>query len=100
MRKQFFGAFVALLALLITLPVQAQIQTPSASVGAKLETTVGLTDVHVQYSRPSAKGRTIFAADGLVPFGKVWRTGANEATTIEFSKAVNVEGQPVAAGKY
>jgi len=100
MRKHFFSAFVALLALLIALPVQAQINTPSASVGAKLETTVGLTDVHVQYSRPSAKGRTIFAADGLVPFGKIWRTGANAATKVTFTDNVTIGGTELEGGSY
>ena len=62
--------------------------------------TVGLTDVTVEYSRPSAKGRAIFAADGLVPYGKVWRTGANQVTKVSFSDAVKVDGKDVPAGDY
>ncbi|MFT7248033.1 MAG: hypothetical protein ACI97P_000807 [Arcticibacterium sp.] len=54
--------------------------------------------VSVSYSAPSMKGREIFG--GLVPFGKVWRTGANDATEITFKKAVNFGGQDVAAGTY
>ena len=61
---------------------------------------VGLTDVTIEYSRPGKKDRTIFAADGLVPFGKIWRTGANAATKITFSEAVKIEGKDLAAGSY
>jgi hypothetical protein len=56
--------------------------------------------VHVFYNRPSKKGRVIFAKDGLVPFGKVWRTGANEATVFETNKDLSFAGQTLAAGKY
>jgi len=80
--------------------VEAQIKTPSASPSAKIEQTVGLTDVTIEYSRPSAKGRTIFGADGLVPDGKLWRTGANTVTRITFSKDVMIEGKELKAGKY
>jgi hypothetical protein len=78
----------------------AQIKTPSASPSAKIMQTIGLTDVTVEYSRPSMKGRTIFSADGLVPFGKMWRTGANQATKITFSDDVMVGGVSVPAGSY
>ncbi len=67
---------------------------------AKTETVVGLTDVHVEYSRPGVKGRTIFAADGLVPFGKIWRTGANQATKVTFGGDVMVGGEKLAGGSY
>lgn len=100
MRKQIFSAVVVLLALLLVTPMQAQIKTPSASPTAKLETTVGLTDVHVLYSRPSMKGRTIFGEGGLVPFGEAWRTGANQATKVTFGDDVMVDGNKVAAGDY
>jgi hypothetical protein len=59
---------------------------------------IGGADVTVNYSSPGVKGRKIFG--GLEPYGKVWRAGANEATTVEFSKDVMVEGKPLAAGKY
>ena len=88
------------LALLLCATSFAQIKTPAASPSAKLMQTVGLTDVEIEYSRPSAKGRTIFAADGLVPFGKVWRTGANAISKITFSDDVMVEGNKVPAGSY
>jgi hypothetical protein len=60
--------------------------------------TVGLTDITVDYSRPAVKGRTIWG--GLVPYDKVWRTGANEATRITFSDDVTINGQPLAKGTY
>lgn len=60
--------------------------------------TIDGVDIEVVYSRPSARGRKMIG--DKEPFGKVWRTGANEATTIEFSKAVKIEGKDLAAGKY
>ncbi len=69
-----------------------------ASPNAGVMQTIGTTSVHVIYGRPSVKGRTIFGS--LVPYGEVWRTGANEATTITFSNDVTVEGQSIAAGSY
>ena len=68
--------------------------SPAATATGKL----GATNVTVNYSSPAVKGRTIWG--GLEPYGKVWRAGANEATTVEFSKAVTVEGKPLPAGKY
>ncbi|SEF64748.1 DUF2911 domain-containing protein [Algoriphagus boritolerans] len=75
-----------------------QIQMPQASPSAKTIQKVGLTDVTVDYSRPSTKGRKIFGE--LVPFGEVWRTGANGATVLTFSTDVTVGGQHVPAGSY
>ncbi len=63
----------------------AQITTPLPSPNSFLRQTVGLTDVEIEYARPGVKDRSIFAEDGLVPFGQIWRTGANTATTISFS---------------
>jgi len=77
-----------------------QIKTPAASPSSMLKQTVGLTEVTVEYSRPSAKGRTIFGADALVPNGKIWRTGANSVTQVTFSDDVMIEGQELKAGKY
>lgn len=68
--------------------------SPAATASGKL----GAADVTVNYSSPGVKGRKIFG--GLEPYGKVWRAGANEATTVEFSKGVKVEGKPLPAGKY
>ena len=75
-----------------------QIQMPQASPAAKIAQKVGLTDVTVDYSRPSTKGRKIFGE--LVPFGQVWRTGANGATVLSFSTDVTIGGQTVPAGQY
>ena len=80
--------------------IEAQVQTPAASAGAMVKQTVGLSEVVIEYSRPSAKGRTIFSADGLVPFGNVWRTGANSATKITFSDDVTVGDKKLSAGSY
>ena len=80
--------------------VDAQIKTPAPSPAAKLEQTVGLTDIHIEYSRPAMKGRKIFASDGLVPYGDVWRTGANQATKLTFTTDVKVGGVDLKAGTY
>ena len=75
-----------------------QLRTPRPSPSATLMQTVGLTDITIKYSRPGVKGRAIWGA--LVPYDKVWRTGANEATTIAFSDDVTVEGQKLPKGTY
>ena len=69
---------------------QAQIKTPAASQGAKLETTVGLTSITLDYSRPSKSGRKIYGE--LVPFDAMWRTGANKNSMITFSDDVMIGG--------
>ena len=69
-----------------------------ASPPAKASGKVGTTQVMIDYSQPSAKGREIYGS--LVPYGQLWRTGANEATTFEVNQDVLIEGQPLAAGKY
>ena len=76
----------------------AQVKTPAASPLCKVEQSVGMTDISIEYSRPSAKDRTIFG--DLVPFDKKWRTGANRATKIKFSTDVNIGGVDVKAGQY
>jgi hypothetical protein len=78
----------------------AQIKTPAPSPGAKVWQTVGLTEIEIEYSRPGVKDRTIFAKDGLVPFDKIWRTGANSATKITFSDDVMVDGKELKKGSY
>lgn len=86
-------------ALLVCTFAQAQ-EKKAPSPASMLKQTVGLTEVTVEYSRPGVKGRTIFAADGLVPFGKEWRTGANSATKITFSDDVTIQGKALKAGTY
>jgi DUF2911 family protein len=89
-------------AMITTLPVVAQqapqLKLPRVSQKASLTQTVGLTDITITYSRPGVKGRPIWGA--LVPYDKVWRTGANEATTIAFSDDVTIGGQPLPKGTY
>lgn len=88
--------------LLTAVVTEAQLQTPSASPNATVSTVIGLTDVKVNYSRPRMKGRRIFGEgnDFLVPYGKLWRTGANSGTIVSFSDDVKVEGISVAKGEY
>lgn len=78
--------------------VTAQVKTPQASPLAKIDQVVGLTNIQIEYSRPSAKGRTVYG--DLVPFGKHWRTGANANTTISFSEDVKILGKDLKKGKY
>ncbi len=78
--------------------LEAQVKTPAPSPKSVLNQVVGLTDVTVEYSRPSAKGRIVFG--DLVPFGKVWRTGANANTTVSFSDDVVINGTTLKKGKY
>lgn len=68
------------------------------SPAKELKFTQGDLSVTINYSSPAVKGRKIFGE--LVPFGQVWRTGANEATTVEFSRDVKVEGKSLSAGTY
>lgn len=77
---------------------QAQLEMPQASPDSKLEQRVGLADITVAYSRPSMKGRKIMGE--LVPYGAMWRTGANASTKITFSEDVSLEGNDVPAGTY
>lgn len=86
-----------LLALIFSIAAIAQEKKP-ASPPAKAEGTIDGIKVTVDYSAPSAKGRKIMGE--LVPYGKVWRTGANATTAIEFSGDVKVEGKALAKGKY
>ncbi len=76
----------------------AQLDLPRVSPKATVSQTVGLTDVTITYCRPSVKGRVIWG--GLVPYDQVWRTGANEATTITFGDDVTIEGTRLPAGTY
>ncbi len=80
--------------------LHAQISTPAPSPSAKVMQTIGLTDVNVEYSRPAMKGRAIFGEKGLVPYGEMWRTGANKNTIVTFSKPVTIGGKEVKAGSY
>jgi hypothetical protein len=93
--KKILIAFAFIIAPFIA---EAQLKTPQASPKSTVFQTVGLTDVEIVYCRPAARGRAVFG--NLVPFGKVWRTGANENTTISFSEDVVIDGKTLPKGKY
>lgn len=90
---------IALLALVCTAySVSGQVELPRKSPRASVSYTVGLTDITIRYSSPAVSGRAIWGA--LVPYNQLWRAGANEATTIEFSTDVKIEGRLLPKGKY
>lgn len=87
--------------LVLASPTHAQDRSssePRVSPNAETHQTIGTTEVRVTYGRPGVRGRDIFG--DLVPYGTVWRTGANEATTITFSENVRIGGDDVPAGTY
>src|SRR5664279_2318052 len=99
--KALHSSLVFTAGLLCTTGLLAQTpraQAPAPSPACTLKQRVGLTDVEIVYSRPGVKGRTIFGS--LVPYDKVWRTGANNATKITFSTAVKLNGAEIPAGTY
>jgi len=80
-------------------PIMAQsIETPAPSSLQIVKQSFGLSYIELSYSRPGIKGRKIFG--DLVPFGKIWRTGANHATTLTFGNDVTIGGTKIPAGKY
>lgn len=102
-----FGAIVALSAVaasILAVDSHAQatkapsLEFPQASPPSTVKQRVGLTDIEIEYARPGVKGRKIFGE--LLPYGEVWRTGANAATKVTFSTDVKFGGQPVPAGSY
>ena len=98
MKKTLLGSACAALLLLSAPAAAQQMQLPAASPAASVKQTVGLTDVSVEYSSPAVKGRPIWGA--LVPWDKPWRTGANAATKVTFSRDVTFGGKRVPAGTY
>jgi tetratricopeptide (TPR) repeat protein len=95
MKKIFL--FAAALYLFFSAEAQ-QLSTPQPSPTASVKQNFALSNIEISYSRPGVKGRKVFG--DLVPFGKVWRTGANNATTITFGEEVMIGGTKVPAGKY
>jgi tetratricopeptide (TPR) repeat protein len=89
---------ITLLLVMSAFTFQAQIKTPAPSPSAKIEQAIGLTDVAVEYSRPAMRGRTIFG--DLVPYGKLWRTGANMRTKFTTSTDVSINGKELKKGTY
>ncbi len=90
--------YLALAGIAGTASAQNDLNLPDVSQAAEVKQRIALTDITVKYHRPLVNGRKIWG--GLVPYGKVWRAGANENTTIEFSDPVSVEGKPLPKGIY
>jgi hypothetical protein len=98
-RVPSLASFAAALVFLVPVVLaQGAPELPQASPLARVEQRVGVTDFAVEYSSPGVKGRTIWG--GLVPYGELWRTGANAATVLEASRDFTFGGKAVAAGKY
>ena len=81
-----------------TLPARADLVLPRPSPNASVSQQIGVTTLSLTYSRPGVKGRVIWG--GLVPYDSLWRTGANEPTSLTISDDIMVAGQKLAAGKY
>lgn len=97
MKRPFFLCLMLAFAAMTSINAQ-EIELPRLSPKASVSYTVGLTEVKINYGAPAVKERVIWGE--VVPYDKIWRAGANEATTIEFSTDVNMEGQKLKAGKY
>ena len=94
MKKLIFSAIAACSFIIAA----AQLKTPAPSPAQTIKQDFGLSTVELSYSRPGVKGRKIFG--DIVPFGTLWRTGANNATTLTFGDEVIIGGTKVPAGKY
>ncbi len=95
MRSVFF--IIAVLSL-VSFTFGQELRVPTLSPLTEITQEVALTQLKLSYSRPSSKGRKVFG--GLVPFGEVWRTGANASTKLTFTEDVKIEGNPLKAGTY
>jgi hypothetical protein len=93
-----FALCLVIVGLVGAVSAQSDLKLPDASQAAEVKQRIALTDITVNYHRPLVNGRKIWG--GLVPYGKVWRAGANENTTIEFSDPVSVEGKALDKGIY
>lgn len=93
-------SFTLLFCAFASTSLMAQIQTPPASPKAMVTQQFGVGEIELEYSRPSKKGRDIFGVNALVPYDKIWRTGANQATKITFSDDVKVGMNDLKAGSY
>ncbi len=89
---------IAAAVLAISVPLQAQVKTAAPSPSSELDQVVGITNFTVAYSRPGVKDRTIYG--DLVPYGEVWRTGANATTKVKFDSEVTFGDKTVPAGEY
>ena len=90
--------FIKILFLLCFFTTFSQVKTPQASPKSKLIQNVGLTEITIEYFRPSIKGRNIMS--DLVPYGEIWRTGANNISTITFNDQVAIDNKLIPKGKY
>ena len=97
-KLQPFALCLVILGVATSASAQNDLNLPDVSQAAEVKQRIALTDITINYHRPLVNGRKIWG--GLVPYGKVWRAGANENTTIEFSDPVSVEGKPLAKGTY
>lgn len=95
MIKKFVITSLAVFALSVA---QAQVQTPPTSTKSEVHQVVGLTDVKIDYSRPNMRGRLVFG--DLVPYGRLWRTGANMNTVVSFANDVEIDGKVLKKGSY
>jgi hypothetical protein len=92
-----FSLFISIL-FMTSISYGQRLNTPTLSPISKISQEIGLTEIKLTYSRPSAKGRTIFGA--LVPYDKIWRTGANASTRITFQEAAFIGGKSIEKGTY
>lgn len=98
MKNVALGVLLSALVVLVATPASAQLKLPAASPAAKVSQEVGVTELSIEYSSPGVKGRKVWG--DLVPFDKAWRTGANAATKLTFSRDITFGGKPVPAGTY
>jgi hypothetical protein len=97
--KKLIGTFAIIVCSIVSFNANAQqLKVPALSPAATLKQSVALSEISIDYSRPSVRGRVIYG--DIVPFGKVWRTGANASTKITFGEDVKLDGNPVPAGMY
>jgi len=97
MRASLYSPAVALVAMAASAQAP-QLKSPQPSPAASVTQELGISTFRIEYHRPAVKGRAIWG--GLVPYGQIWRAGANEATVLTFSDPVKIAGQVVPAGSY
>jgi len=93
--KKLIFAFVCSMA---TMAITAQVKMPAPSPTQTLKQDFALVSIEVKYSRPAAKGRKVFG--DLVPYNKLWRTGANAATLVKLNDAIEIQGKKLDTGSY
>jgi Protein of unknown function (DUF2911) len=97
--KKFLTPLSIATFLLLSYTSQAQLETPAPSPASTVTSKVGMTEIKIEYSRPAMKGRKIFGGD-VVPFGELWRTGANGATKVTTTDSITILGKGLAKGTY